>query len=478
VDGKRDSGLIWKAQACKLGIYHFSEQRWEEMWLTLNIAKMVQARQWLFGGVLIVGLVTWIEALLTIASAFELGARTLVFQAIALALLIAQFRILGVTRSAFARVSRDLWRAYAFISLAFVFFILAGGVFRDPVLPLYFALLSVILAYPSLNAIRGLIAIGKDLQAVPDPTFLNCWLFGGRPTLSKLVVGHGRLPRAVPWFVLGACSIFSLIALIVLHELEIVRFGVPVALFLLIGAYCLNRGRRHIKVRAAELRQLDRRAPVLILRSFRDDKLSIERRVYRRTFRLRPTLEEMVAYEADSLGPSIAIGEPGEKLPPLGASREYLRNEEWRTAVSKLIDEAALIIFILGDTDNLFWEFSTAIGKRGKDALLVIVPPLRKTDLEIRWRRFAAANAAFLGTTFLQNLPNESVVAFFFRQDDPVLVVSQKRGRWDYALGIRLFIGLYQTKLSSVRDVKGHLSAHAPAVLARMGQGFPKYSVA
>jgi hypothetical protein len=115
----------------------------------------------------------------------------------------------------------------------------------------------------------------------------------------------------------------------------------------------------------------------------------------------------------------------------------------------QLIDEAALIIFILGDTDNLFWEFSTAIGKRGKDALLVIVPPLRKTDLEIRWRRFAAANAAFLGTTFLQNLPNESVVAFFFRQDDPVLVVSQKRGRW-------------------------HLSAHAPAVLARMGQGFPK----
>jgi hypothetical protein len=174
----------------------------------------------------------------------------------------------------------------------------------------------------------------------------------------------------------------------------------------------------------------------------------------------------MTAYESGSLGPSITIGEPGEKLPPLGASREYLSSGDWKTVVSKLIDEAALIVFILGDTDNLFWEFSTTIGKRGKDALLVVVPPLRRhTDVELRWRRFAEANAAILGASFPRQLPREPVVAFFFRRDDPILIVSRNRGWWDYALGIRLFISLYRTELSSVPDVTRHLLAHVPTVV-------------
>lgn len=206
---------------------------------------------------------------------------------------------------------------------------------------------------------------------------------------------------------------------------------------------------------------------MLILRSFKDDKLPIERRISRRLgLKLRPTLEEIVAYEADSLGPSITIGEPGEKLPPLGASREYLVSQDWKTVVSTLIDEAALIIFSLGDTDNLYWEFSTTIGKRGKDGLLVVVPPLRKqTDLEHRWHRFVEANAALLGTTFPRHPPSEPVVAFFFRKDEPVLVVSQERGWWDYTLGIRLFISLYEAKLFSVRDLTRHLLAHVPTMV-------------
>jgi hypothetical protein len=250
-----------------------------------------------------------------------------------------------------------------------------------------------------------------------------------------------------------------------MNMLGIVR-TVPAASLILIGVYFFNRARRHMKLKVTELRHVDQRAPVLILRSFKDDKFPIER-IYRRAgISLRPTLEEIVSYEADSLGPSIAIGEPGEKLPPLGASRDYLLSEDWKTAVSKLIDESALIIFILGDTDSLFWEFSTAIGKRGKNAVLVVVPPLRKqTDLELRWRRFAEANAALLGPIFPQQLPRESVVAFFFRQDDPILIVGKNCKWWDYTLGIRLFISLYQRKLSSVRDVIAYLLAHVPIVL-------------
>jgi hypothetical protein len=83
------------------------------MELTLNITEMVRARESLSMGVLIVILVLWIEVLLMIAA---LGAGMLVFPVLALALLIAKSRILGITRSAIARTSREPWRAYAFIS--------------------------------------------------------------------------------------------------------------------------------------------------------------------------------------------------------------------------------------------------------------------------------------------------------------------------------------------------------------------------
>ncbi|MCP3690427.1 MAG: hypothetical protein GY784_18645 [Gammaproteobacteria bacterium] len=436
------------------------------MGLTLNIATMVRARRWLWAGVLIALLVAWIEIILTVAS---LSARTLVFPVIAFALLIAQFRILGVTRSAFPRISRELWRTYAFIALTLFFFVCASVAIEDPVLPLYFTVLSIALIYPSLKTIRGLKTIGNEIWSVADPTFLNRWLYGGRLAQPKSSVFRSRLPRALPWFIFGACSILSMIAHIVLHELEIVRTAVPVVLYILIAAYSFNRGRRHIKLRVAELRHLDRRDPVLILRSFKDDKLPTEKGISRRLrLKLRPTLEEIVAYEANLLGPSITIGEPGEKLPPLGASREYLLSEDWKTAVRKLIDDASLIIFILGDTDNLFWELSTTISQRGKARLLVVVPPLLKQiDLERRWYRFAEANAALLGTTFPRHLPNKHVVAFFFRQDDPVLIVSQEFGWWDYTLGIRLFLSLYQRKLSSAQDVRGYLLAHVPIVLGQ-----------
>lgn len=138
---------------------------------------MIWARSWLWVGVLIVFLVAWIKILLTIAS---LDAHTLVFPVIAFALLIAQFSILGVTRSAFARISRELWRAYAFIALTLFFFVWASVAIEDSVLPFYFVVLSVVLISPTLKTIRGLKTIGDEVRSVADPTFLNRWLYGGR----------------------------------------------------------------------------------------------------------------------------------------------------------------------------------------------------------------------------------------------------------------------------------------------------------
>ena len=79
-----------------------------------------------------------------------------------------------------------------------------------------------------------------------------------------------------------------------------------------------------------------------------------------------PTFEHFVAAELNRIGPVVAIGRPGEGLQPLGASRDYLADPDWRRAVGMTIADAALVVFILGDSESLLWEFRTTIQMRGR----------------------------------------------------------------------------------------------------------------
>ena len=115
-----------------------------------------------------------------------------------------------------------------------------------------------------------------------------------------------------------------------------------------------------------------------------------------------PSFEELLAEEFDPVGPAVIIGAPGERLARLGASREYLATWEWREAVTRLIEEAALIVVIIGDTENLFWELRTVVARRGWDKVVPIVPPVaNKQHLQERLRRFAEGNLDLLGPVLL-----------------------------------------------------------------------------
>ena len=89
-----------------------------------------------------------------------------------------------------------------------------------------------------------------------------------------------------------------------------------------------NRGRRQSALRLREIRRLDARPPVILLRSFDDDDLPLEKRYhffwFLFTARETLTLESFVVDHIWRLGPVIAIGKPGEQLSPLGAAREYI----------------------------------------------------------------------------------------------------------------------------------------------------------
>src|SRR5262245_12278836 len=148
------------------------------------------------------------------------------------------------------------------------------------------------------------------------------------------------------------------------------------------------------------------------------------------TFGAAPTFEHFVATELNRIGPVVAIGRPGERLQPLGASRDYLEGSDWQRNVRAVIAEAALVMLVLGDSESVLWEFRTTLETRGKAHALILVPPLSdRAELSRRWARFVEASADLLGTLFPRRLPDRTVLAIAFFGEDAIIAVNDERPR-------------------------------------------------
>ena len=176
------------------------------------------------------------------------------------------------------------------------------------------------------------------------------------------------------------------------------------------------------------------------------------------------TFEQVIASVLKTVGPTITVGDPGEQLPRLGAVREYFVHDDWQTAVAKLMDEVALLVFVLGDTENFFWEFQQAVGKHRKADLLIIVPPLKRQLLQSRWKRFCESNADALGTNIPDDFPDETVVGLFFLNDEPVVIKGRKRRILDLQVGIRLFLCIHREQITSHEELRGFVRDHLPLI--------------
>lgn len=144
-----------------------------------------------------------------------------------------------------------------------------------------------------------------------------------------------------------------------------------------IGTGIWRYGSRHLQPSASELLATDPRPPVLYLRSFSnettvgDEELAISR-----------ALEE--------LGPFVAIGRPGERLPQLGAARMYLTDDSWQGEVQSLMARARFVIVAAGDTPGLGWEISQCAKIDDPRKLIFLVP--NDEQSYSGFRKIAAAN--------------------------------------------------------------------------------------
>lgn len=181
-----------------------------------------------------------------------------------------------------------------------------------------------------------------------------------------------------------------------------------------------------------ELMRSNCRRPILYLRSFRLDE-----RIGRPTwlgflFGFYPlaNAEQRLTKALRRVGPVLAIGRPGERLPPLGAARFYVSDELWQKKVAHVAEESQYVVLATGSTEGLKWEVSHLISNLSPNRLILWLHPqllrLGPAAREAEWQRVLDA----MGRLFPRALPEELGEAHFivFSADwEPIAVAPPKR---------------------------------------------------
>src|SRR5262249_29795330 len=129
--------------------------------------------------------------------------------------------------------------------------------------------------------------------------------------------------------------------------------------------------------------QEDQRPPVLLLRSFADDA----------TLNGTDRFEESIAPVLALYGPIVAIGDPKDALPQLGAYRDYVNESNWQEHVRAYIRTAKVIVLIPGHSHWIQWELAQILEGDFLDKVILVFPPgqspaERMKRLTATWRAF------------------------------------------------------------------------------------------
>lgn len=187
--------------------------------------------------------------------------------------------------------------------------------------------------------------------------------------------------------------------------------GLITGLLLLAAVWLVRQAMARAAPAAGQVLEEDQRPPLLYLRSFADDEVSVRARWDRRRLRLenvgwpaRDRFEEVVTRHLARYGPIIAVGQPGERVPKLGAAREYLPGREWQQGVRSRMQNAAVVAVVLGRTGGLEWELAALVETGTLARTLLVVPPVDDAEIQTRWHTTATAISRAGGPTLQPEL--------------------------------------------------------------------------
>ncbi|MBF6059815.1 hypothetical protein IU500_01160 [Nocardia terpenica] len=143
----------------------------------------------------------------------------------------------------------------------------------------------------------------------------------------------------------------------------------------MLGAQLRRRGRRHMARVLGSLTDLpaDARA-VIFLRGFSDDYGLTQAEPTTGVFgTIGWTQEEQLARALRPLGTMVALGQPGDALPPSGAQRHYASDRTWRAEVLAALHMAELVVLAAGPGGSLTWEVQQVVATMSARRVILLI---------------------------------------------------------------------------------------------------------
>jgi hypothetical protein len=167
----------------------------------------------------------------------------------------------------------------------------------------------------------------------------------------------------------------------------LILYGVMIALLLLnlvgAGAFLARLADRRATTLYQNVRDWDERAPIVFLRAFDQDAARLRTRggdLFARwpagVGRSR-TLDEILLEHGSPYGPVIAIGDPRDPTPPLGAARVFVEGagEQWQDVVRALAGASRAIVMCPNHGEGVQWELDLITQAGGRLQTIFLASP-------------------------------------------------------------------------------------------------------
>lgn len=227
--------------------------------------------------------------------------------------------------------------------------------------------------------------------------------------------------------------LFSTYGVIILATLFSRGWGASVARDFILARQIMSRSAEQVMI-------ADRRNPIVFLRSFASDDhivpvLAVASSRWEETgIRFNPLsplfwlrtrasrFEEIVCEGLSYVAPVVAIGQPGEQLPRLGAARMYVDDTTWKQSVSDMLDQCEFACVLLGSSMGLHWELNELLRRNTPRKILLLVPQ-DETATQV-WEAFSQTGIA-KAFGLPDQVPGELLGIMFCGNGEPVLVTGK-----------------------------------------------------
>jgi hypothetical protein len=190
------------------------------------------------------------------------------------------------------------------------------------------------------------------------------------------------------------------------------------------------------------VRQWDARAPIVFLRAFDQDKAKLKTatidpfvRVPAGVVRAR-TLDEILLEHASPYGPVIAIGDPRDPTPPLGAARVFVPeggDAGWQSVVTSLVDAAEAVVMCPTSSAGVRWELDLLARAEARRRTIFLANP------ELALEETSALFAQLVGADALAQLRRrQNPLAAYPDGAAWVIVTARRRNVQTYTIALNI----------------------------------------